>query len=86
MRDEGVEMRDKGGGLRGERGEVRDPWKILWIWIRQNDADPLDHLDPDPQHCFILLRFYKKKIENNSYSLQIVYSLINYKKSQIILF
>ena len=24
-----------------------DPWKILWIRIRQNDADPLD---PDPQH------------------------------------
>ena len=26
-----------------------DPWKILGIRIRQNDADPLD-LDPDPQH------------------------------------
>ena len=26
-----------------------DPWKILWILIRQNDMDPLD-LDPDPQH------------------------------------
>ena len=28
----------------------RDPesCKILWIWIRPNDADPLD---PDPQHC-----------------------------------
>ena len=25
-----------------------DPWKILWIRIQQNDADPLD---PDPQHC-----------------------------------
>ena len=24
------------------------PWKILWIRIRQNDAD---FLDPDPQHC-----------------------------------
>ena len=24
-----------------------DPWKIEWIRIRQNDADPLD-LDPDP--------------------------------------
>ena len=23
-----------------------DPWKILWIQIWQNDADPLD---PDPQ-------------------------------------
>ena len=23
----------------------QDPWKILWIRIRQNDADPLD---PDP--------------------------------------
>ena len=28
-----------------------DPWKILWIRIRQNDADPLD---PDPQHCWIV--------------------------------
>ena len=30
---------------------VSDPdlWKILWIRIRQNDADPSD---PDPQHCF----------------------------------
>ena len=27
-----------------------DPWKRLWIRIRQNDADPLDP-DPDPQHC-----------------------------------
>ena len=25
-----------------------DPWKTLWIRIRQNDADPLD---PDPQNC-----------------------------------
>ena len=27
-----------------------DPWKILWIRIRQNDADPLD---PDPQHGYL---------------------------------
>ena len=27
-----------------------DPWNILWIRIRQNDADPLDP-KPDPQHC-----------------------------------
>ena len=26
------------------------PWKILWIRIRQNDADPMD---PDPQHWCI---------------------------------
>ena len=25
-----------------------DPWEILWIRIRENDADPLD---PDLQHC-----------------------------------
>ena len=33
-----------------------DPWKIVWIRIRQNDADPLH---PDPQHCFefVLLLF-----------------------------
>ena len=28
-----------------------DPWKLLWIWIRQNYADPLD---PDLQHWFKL--------------------------------
>ena len=27
-----------------------DPWKISWIRIEQNNADPLDP-DPDPQHC-----------------------------------
>ena len=27
-----------------------DPWKILWIRIRQNYADPADQ---DPQHCSI---------------------------------
>ena len=27
-----------------------DPRKILWIRVRQNDADPLD---PDPQHWFL---------------------------------
>ena len=56
-------MMDEGGGVRkeGERLSVKeegsggelgsdldlDPWKILWIRIRQNDADPLDL---DPQH------------------------------------
>ena len=31
-----------------------DPWKLLWIWIRQNYVDPLnaDPMDPDLQHCF----------------------------------
>ena len=59
-------MMDEGGGVRkeGERLSVKeegsggelgsdldlDPWKILWIRIRQNDADPLDP-DPDSQHC-----------------------------------
>ena len=28
-----------------------DPWKILWIRIRQNDAEPLDL---DPPHWFIV--------------------------------
>ena len=41
-------MKEEGSG--GELGSDLDldPWKILWIRIRQNDADPLD---PDPQHC-----------------------------------
>ena len=38
----------RGGG--SELGSHQDLWKILWIRIRQNDADPLG---PDPQHCFI---------------------------------
>ena len=29
-----------------------DSWKIFWIRIRQNDADPLD---PDPQHWFLTI-------------------------------
>ena len=64
VRDEGVEMRDKGGGVRDERGvvreqrcgvQVRDGREEVvevsqgLIWIRQNDADPLD---PEPLHCF----------------------------------
>ena len=48
-------MQEEGSG--GELGSDLDldpdpdPWKILWIWIRQNDADPLD---PDLQHWFKL--------------------------------
>ena len=39
-------MKEEGSG--GELGSDLDPdpWKILWIRIWQNDADPLD---PDPQ-------------------------------------
>ena len=54
--------RGEGGGVK-EEGRVGgselgsdldldpdpDQWKILWVWIRQNDADPLE-LDPDLQH------------------------------------
>ena len=32
----------KGGGLISDLDLDPDPWKILWIRIRQNDADPLD--------------------------------------------
>ena len=45
-------MKKEGRGGGSELGSDLDldpdPWKILWIRIRQNDADPLD---PDPQHC-----------------------------------
>ena len=54
-------MRELGWGRRSERLSVKEDrrgggsvlgsdliWKILWIRIRQNDADPVD---PDPQHC-----------------------------------
>ena len=37
-----------GSDLNLDLDSVSDLWKLLWIWIRQNDAD---HLDPDPQHC-----------------------------------
>ena len=42
-------MKEEGRGGGSELGSDLDldPWKILWIRIRQNDADPLD---PDPQH------------------------------------
>ena len=40
------EGRDRGSELGSDRDP--DPWKILWIRIRQNYADPLD---PDLQHC-----------------------------------
>ena len=30
-----------------------DPWKILWIRIQQNEADPSD---PDPQHYTICMQ------------------------------
>ena len=53
VRVEGERLSVKEEGSGGELGSDLDldpdPWKILWIRIRQNDADPLD---PDPQHCF----------------------------------
>ena len=52
VREEGERLSVKEEGSGGELGSDLDldpdPWKILWI--RQNDADPLD---PDPQHCLI---------------------------------
>ena len=46
-----LSVKEEGSGGGSEQGSDLepdpDPWKILWIWIRQNDADPLD---PDPQH------------------------------------
>ena len=46
-------MKEEGRGGGSELGSYldldpdTDPWKILWIRIRQIDADPLD---PDLQH------------------------------------
>ena len=49
-------MKEEGRGGGSELGSDLDldpdQWKILWIRIRQNDANPLD---PDPQHCLRLL-------------------------------
>ena len=44
MQEEG-----SGGELGSDLDLDPDPLKMLWIRIRQNDANPLD---PDPQHCF----------------------------------
>ena len=52
MRGERLSVKEKGRGGGSELGSDPDPWKILWIRIRQNDADPLD---PDPQHCLRVL-------------------------------
>ena len=48
-------MKEGGRGCGSELGSdlYLDPWKILWIRIRQNDADPLDP-DPDQQHSYKL--------------------------------
>ena len=48
-------MKEEGRGGGTELGSDHDldlnpdPWKILWVRIRQNDADSLDP-DMDPQH------------------------------------
>ena len=54
MIDDGVGVRDL------------DPWKILWIRIRQDEADPMVP-DPDlaPQHCFKLFFKYIFKTQSN---------------------
>ena len=60
MMDEGGGVRVEGERLsvneEGSGGELGsdlhldpDPWKILWIWISQNDVDPLDPV-LDQQH------------------------------------
>ena len=54
-RGERLSVKEEGRGGGSELGSDLvldldpDPWKILWIQTRQNDADPLD---PYPQHCF----------------------------------
>ena len=48
-----MNVKEEGRGGGSELGSKLDldpdPRKILWIRIRQNDADSLD---PDPQHCY----------------------------------
>ena len=52
-RGERLSVKEKGRRGGSELGSDLDldpdKWKILWIRIWQNYADPLD-LDPDPQH------------------------------------
>ena len=47
-------MKEEGRGGGSELGSDLDldpdPWRILWIRLRQNDADSLD---PDPQHWYL---------------------------------
>ena len=46
-------------------GSGLDPWKILWIRIRQNDADPLD---PDPQHWLIRPQCTLRHLNSGKYA------------------
>ena len=58
VREEGERLSVKKEGSGCELGSDLDmdpdPWKILWIQIRQNDVDPLDP-DPDLQHCYLFI-------------------------------
>ena len=47
-----VKEEGRGGGseLGSDLDLDPDPWRILWIRLRQNDADSLD---PDPQHWYL---------------------------------
>ena len=57
-RGERLYVKEEGRGDGSELGSYLDmdpdPWKILWIQIRQNDVDPLDP-DPDLQHCYLFI-------------------------------
>ena len=60
--DRGVGVTRVRGGGEGGGSELGsdldlDPWKIFWIRIRQDDADPLD---PDPQHWPRWVRIIEK--------------------------
>ena len=60
-------MKEEGRGGGSELGSDLDldPWKILWIRIRQNDANPLD---PDLQHCMLYTVEIRVAYENLSQS------------------
>ena len=62
-RGERLSVRQEGRGGGSELGFDLDldpdPWKILWIRIRQNDADP------NPQHCSDELSLIKSSSMRN---------------------
>ena len=73
VRKEGKRLSVKEEGSGGELGSDLDPWKILWIRIRQKDAEPLD---TDPQHCkdqFLVKTFFSLCFHSCAIYLHIIF-------------
>ena len=60
-----VQEEGSGGELGSGLDLDPDPWNILWIRIRQNDADPLD---PDLQHCCTVQYLVSRDVKTQSFT------------------